>query len=348
MLVRCDLDVPLQDGAITDDSLLERSLPTIQHLASKGAKVVIAAHLGQPAGTGYEKQYSMASVAERLSTLLGQAVTLIPDCVGVSVGRGVSEMSPGDVVLLENLRYYAGEKSNDEEFARSLAAQADVFVNDAVDLVHLAHASTSGVARVLPVAVSGLALKNELDFLQQAVQVPARPFVAVISGDQLAPEVAFFETLLHKADKVVVGGKMAAAFLLARGATSGGIDGGAVAMDAEQVSAAQRLDRVAAARSVSILLQSDETLQSSFSDAKTVLWASTDASVCADSDAVARAMASISGHGAVNVVAGASVASVVKEAGLVGKMSHISANSDKTFEFLKGAILPGVAALNNF
>lgn len=336
VLVRCDLDVPMKNGVVTDDSLLHRSLATIIHLSGKGAKVILAAHRGTPTGSGYDAQLSMGPVAARLSELLGREVPLIPDCVGLSVGRGVAEMAPGGVVLLENLRFYVEEGTNDEDFVKNLASQTDIFVHDAFSAAGHSLASTEGVASVVPLAVCGLALKKELDFLQHAVQEPVRPFVAIVSGSELSSQEALFTRLLHKVDKLVVSGAVSSAFLKARGENIPG----SVVVDEDQLGVAKRLDQLAAQRSVPVLTcGSADTIQSAVNDAKTVLWVDGD-NTFEYSDATAHAMAAVTEQGAVTVV--------VANSAPAAKVSHVSVCDKNALELLNGNEILSIASLNNF
>lgn len=250
MFLRCDLDVPLQNGTVTDDARIRASLPTIEYLTSKGCKVILTSHLGRPKGTGYEPEFSLQPVAARLSTLLNKTVPLVPDCIGISVARAVSEMHPGDVVLLENVRFYAEEEANDADFAHSLAANADVYVNDAFSSAHRAHTSTAGITRSLRPAVSGLLLQKELDHLQGSVAAAKRPFAAIIGGLDVSSKVALLEALLSRVDKLVIGGTMAFAFLQIRGVAVGA----SRAADKQQLDLARRVEKLAAEKGVQLLL----------------------------------------------------------------------------------------------
>ena len=221
VLVRCDLNVPLsKEGAITDDTRIRGSMQTIKYLSSKGAKVLLTSHLGRPKG-GYEKKFSLAPIAPRISQLLGKPVKLVPDCVGVSVGKAVYEMKEGDVVLLENVRFYPEEEKNDKKFAKLLAKNADIYVNDAFGTAHRAHASTAGVTEFLYPSVAGFLLSKELDYLQGAVDVPKRPFAAIVGGSKVSTKISVIEAMLNKVDKLVLGGGMVFTFLKARGVSVG-------------------------------------------------------------------------------------------------------------------------------
>ena len=197
VFVRADFNVPLEKGKITDDTRIRGAIPTIKYLTSKGAKVMLSSHLGRPKG-GYEAKFSLAPITGRLSELLGQPVPLVPDCIGVSVGKQVSEMKDGDVCLLENVRFYPEEEKNVPAFAAKLAENADLFVNDAFGTAHRAHGSTEGVATYLKPSVAGFLLQKELDYLQGAVDVPKRPFAAIVGGSKVSSKISVIEAMLNK------------------------------------------------------------------------------------------------------------------------------------------------------
>ena len=214
VLVRCDFNVPLEDGRITDDRRITEALPTIRLLTEGGAVVALASHLGRPKGVTPE--LSLAPVARRLSELLGRDVPLLPDCVGPEVARAVPDAKPGDVLLLENVRFHPEEERNDPEFAKALAAPFDLYVNDAFGTAHRAHASTVGVAHLLP-GVAGLLIEKEMAYLGQAVESPRRPFVAIMGGSKVKDKIALIENLLPKVDRLLVGGGMTYTFLKSQG-----------------------------------------------------------------------------------------------------------------------------------
>lgn len=207
VLVRCDLNVPLDGKTITDDTRIRASIPTIQYLINMGAKVLLSSHLGRPKD-GPEDKFSLAPVADRLTELLGKKVTMAPDCVGDKVAAIVSGMSNGDVTLLENVRFYKEETKNDPEFSAKLGSLADAFVNDAFGTAHRAHCSTTGVTSFLKPSVAGLLLEKELDYLAGTVANPARPFCAIVGGSKVSSKIGVIESLLDKVDKLVIGGGM--------------------------------------------------------------------------------------------------------------------------------------------
>lgn len=216
VLVRVDFNVPIKDGAVTDNTRITRALPTVERLLSQGAKVVLASHLGRPKGVGFEEEFSLEPVARELSSLIDREVKLASDVIGESAKSLVSEMADGEVVLLENVRFDSREKACDEEFARELASLADAYVNDAFGAAHRAHASTAGVARFLP-AYAGYLMQNEVDSLTAIVDEPARPFVAVLGGSKVSDKIKVIDALLEKADTLIIGGAMCFTFLLADG-----------------------------------------------------------------------------------------------------------------------------------
>ena len=220
VLVRCDLNVPLADGVIGDDTRIRASLPTIQHLVKEGAQVTLCSHLGRPKD-GPEDKFSLKPVSARLSELLGKEVKLANDCIGDSVASLVGGMSDGDVTLLENTRFYKEETKNDPGFVEKLAAPFDMFVNDAFGTAHRAHASTEGVTKFLSPAVSGFLLAKELEYLDGAVANGERPLAAIVGGSKVSSKITVLEALLDKADKVVIGGGMVFTFLKAQGKATG-------------------------------------------------------------------------------------------------------------------------------
>jgi len=264
VLVRCDLNVPLAEGKITDDTRIRGSIPTIEYLVSKGAKVMLTSHLGRPKN-GPEDKFSLAPVAPRLSELLGKEVTLINDCIGPAVAEASSKMNNGDVILLENSRFYKEEEKNDKGFAEKLAANADLFVNDAFGTAHRAHGSTEGVTAFLKPSVAGFLLQKELDYLQGAVDVPKRPFAAIVGGSKVSSKISVIEAMLNKVDKLILGGGMVFTFLKARG-----IDVGASLVEDDQLELATKLEAIAKEKDVEIFLADDVVVADRFAaDANT-------------------------------------------------------------------------------
>ncbi|MFO0706553.1 MAG: phosphoglycerate kinase, partial [Nitrospira sp.] len=217
VIIRADFNVPLDESLqITDDTRIRSTLPTINRVVDEGAMVILCSHLGRPKGA-FDPKYSLAPVAKRLSRLLGKEVTFAPDCIGPAVEQLVAKMNPGDVMLLENLRFHAEEEKNDEAFSKSLASLADVFVNDAFGAAHRAHASTVGITKFIKVAAAGALLKKEIEYLEGAVENPVRPFVAVLGGAKVSGKIGVIENLGKRVDKVIIGGGMAFTFLKAKG-----------------------------------------------------------------------------------------------------------------------------------
>src|SRR5690554_4424814 len=211
VLMRVDFNVPMQDGVITDDKRIRAALPSIQHLIKEGGKVILMSHFGRPKGK-VVAELRLDPIAKRLGELLGQPVQKVDDCIGPDVAKVADALEPGEVLVLENVRFYAEETDNDPEFAKNLASIADLYVNDAFGTAHRAHASTEGVAQYLP-AVSGFLMEKELEFLGGAVENPKRPFVAILGGAKVQDKIAVIESLLSKVDYLIIGGGMAYTFL---------------------------------------------------------------------------------------------------------------------------------------
>lgn len=382
VFVRADFNVPLEKGTnkITDDTRIRGAIPTIKYLTSKGAKVLLSSHLGRPKG-GYEAKFSLAPITPRLSELLGQPVPLVPDCIGVSVGAALSTMKDGDVALLENVRFYPEEEKNDPTFAKKLAANADIFVNDAFGTAHRAHGSTEGVASFLTPSVAGFLLQKELDYLQGAVDEPKRPFAAIVGGSKVSSKISVIEAMLSKVDKLVLGGGMVFTFLKARGVSVGNS-----LVEDDQLELATKLEKIAAEKGVKLFLASDVVvadkfapdaqnkvvsidaipdgwmgldigpntiadIQAGLADCKTVIWNGPmgvfefDA-FAKGTNAIATTLASLTGKGCITIIGGGDSVAAVEKAGLADQMSHISTGGGASLELLEGKVLPGVAALN--
>ncbi|MGH2406175.1 MAG: phosphoglycerate kinase [bacterium] len=377
VLVRVDFNVPMEDGRITDDRRIREALPTIRHLVGRGAKVILASHLGRPKGR-VDESLRLTPVAQRLSELLGRPVPLLPDCVGQAVEAAVARLNPGDVVLLENLRFHAEEEANDPAFAAALARLADLFVNDAFGTAHRAHASTVGVAAHLP-AVAGLLMEKELRHLGQALEAPKRPFVAILGGKKVSDKIGVVQHLLTRADALLIGGGMAYTFLRAQGREIG-----ASLCETDRLGLAAGLLEESARRGVSFRLPVDVVVAtapeasaehkvvdaraippawmgvdigpktaSQFADAiaaaGTIIWNGPMGifeipAFAGGTRAVAEAMAKSQ---AVTVVGGGDTAAAVEEFGLVDNMTHISTGGGASLEFLEGRELPGIAVLQD-
>lgn len=374
VLVRCDFNVPLKDGVITDENRLNGALPTIQYLVKNGAKVILCSHLGKDASK------SLAPVATRLSELLDQPVVFARDeeVVGANAKKAVAEMNDGDIVLLENTRCRKEETKNDPVFSKELASLADVFVNDAFGTAHRAHCSTVGVTEFLDTAVCGYLIQKELKFLGEAVNAPVRPFVAILGGAKVSDKIAVINNLLDKVDTLIIGGGMAYTFLKAQG-----YEIGTSLVEADRVDYAMEMIEKAKAKGVNFLLPVDHRVATEFKDAsaivtedqnipaghmgldigpktdalyadaikdaKTVIWNGPMGVFEFDNFnkgtiAVAKAMADAD---ATTVIGGGDSAAAVNILGFGDKMTHISTGGGASLEFLEGKVLPGIEALNN-
>ncbi len=377
VLVRCDFNVPMEAGRITDDRRIRESLPTMRYLLERDARVILASHLGRPKGRP-DQAFTLAPVAERIGTLLERSVPLLPDCVGPAVEDAVARMRAGEAVLLENLRFHAEEEANDPSFAARLARLADLYVNDAFGTAHRAHASTAGVAAYLP-AVAGLLLEKELTHLGQALDAPVRPFVAILGGKKVSDKIGVIRHLLDRADTLLVGGGMAYTFLRAQGREIGAsiCEHDSLALASELLAEAGRkgvgfelpVDVVAATAveagadhrvvdadaiptgwaGVDIGPRTAARFAGVIRDAGTALWNGPMGvfeipAFAAGTRAVAEAMADSS---AVTVVGGGDTAAAVEAFGLADRMTHISTGGGASLEFLEGQELPGIAVLQD-
>ena len=378
VLVRVDFNVPQDDtGAITDDRRIRAALPTIQYLTGKGARVILASHLGRPKG-GPTPKFSLKPVAERLAQLLAQPVPLAPDSVGLEVQALVGALQNGDVLLLENVRFYPEEEKNDPAFAAKLASLADLFVNDAFGTAHRAHASTEGVAHHLP-AVAGFLLKKELDYLGDTVENPARPFVAILGGAKVKDKIPVIESLLPKVDTLIIVGGMSYTFFKAQGKEIGKslLDTGSLEFVAKvEAEAGDKLmlpvditvadgnpfdvdpstlhtkivpvgEIPADWEGVDIGPVTLKAIAAVLDGAKTVLWNGPAGifefpQFAAGTIGVAQALAD---SAATTIVGGGDSAAAVEKFGFADKMTHISTGGGASLEFLEGKELPGVAAL---
>jgi phosphoglycerate kinase len=381
VLVRCDLNVPLDGKTITDDTRIRASVPTVKYLQENGAKVLLASHLGRPK-SGPEDKFSLGPVAPRLTELLGTEVAMAPDCIGDGVKACVDKMSNGDVLLLENTRFYKEEEKNVAEFAEKLAAPADIFVNDAFGTAHRAHGSTEGVTKFIDTSVAGFLLQKELDYLDGAVSEPKRPFAAIVGGSKVSSKIGVIESLMEKVDKIVIGGGMVFTFLKARG-----LETGSSLVEEDQLELATKLEKIAKEKGITFILPSDvivadkfaadaatqtvtvdsipagwmgldngpkatAEIQAELADCKTVIWNGPmgvfefEAFSKGTFD-IADTLAELTGKGCTTIIGGGDSVAAVEKAGLAEKMSHISTGGGASLELLEGKVLPGVAALKD-
>ena len=384
VLVRCDFNVPLKNGVITDENRIIAALPTIKKLIADGGRVILCSHLGKPKGEP-KPELSLAPVAKRLSELLGKEVVFAADdnVVGENAKAAVAKMQDGDVVLLQNTRYRAEETKNGEEFSKELGSLADIFVNDAFGTAHRAHCSTVGVVSYVKEAVAGYLIGKELKYLGDAVENPVRPFVTILGGAKVADKLSVIENLLNKADTLIIGGGMAYTFLAAKGY---GV--GKSLLDTEKIDYCRDMLKKADEKGVKILLPVDCNIADHFPDpidapievktvdadkipadyegldigpktselfanevknAKTVVWNGPmgvfeNPTLAAGTIAVAKSLAETD---AVTIIGGGDSAAAVNTLGYGDKMTHISTGGGASLEFLEGKELPGIAALND-
>ena len=380
VLVRCDFNVPLIDGKITDENRLVAALPTIKKLISDGGKIILCSHLGKPKGQPVP-ELSLAPVVVRLSELLGQEVKFAadPEVVGANAKAAVADMKDGDVILLENTRYRAEETKNEDAFSKDLASLCDVFVNDAFGTAHRAHCSNVGVTKYVDTAVVGYLMQKEIDFLGNAVNNPERPFVAILGGAKVSSKISVIENLIDKVDTLIIGGGMSYTFSKAQGGTVGDS-----LLEADYCQYALDMLKKAREKGVKLLLPVDTVIADDFSngankkvvksgeipdgwqgldigpetekifcdavkDAKTVVWNGPMGcfempNFAHGTEAVAKALADTD---AVTIIGGGDSAAAVNQLGYGDKMTHISTGGGASLEFLEGKELPGVAAAND-
>ena len=381
VLVRCDFNVPLQDGVITDENRLVGALPTIKYLIAQGAKVILCSHLGKPKGEP-KPELSLAPVAKRLSEMLGQEVVFAADAnvVGENAKAAVSNMKDGDVVLLENTRYRKEETKNEENFSKELASLADIFVNDAFGTAHRAHCSTVGAGQFLEERACGYLIQKELKFLGEAVANPVRPFTAILGGAKVSDKINGINQLLDKVDNLIIGGGMAYTFL-----KSQGYEIGDSLLEADKVDYAKEMIEKAEAKGVKLYLPVDFKTADRFAadaevaitedqniadgyqgldigpktvekfvdvvnNSKTIVWNGPMGvfefeAFAGGTLAIAKAMAAL--EDATTVIGGGDSAAAVNQLGFGDKMTHVSTGGGASLEFLEGKELPGIAALDN-
>jgi phosphoglycerate kinase len=372
ILMRVDFNVPMQAGKVTDDKRIKASLPTIQYVLAQGASLVLMSHLGRPKG-GPDPEFSLKAASETLAGLLGKPVQMAPDCVGPEVEKMAKALKPGDVLMLENTRFHAGEEKNDLELAKQMSALGEVYVNDAFGSAHRAHSSTEGVTHFLP-AVSGFLMEQELEYLGRATSNPEHPYIAILGGAKISDKIAVVENLLAVCDKLIIGGGMANTFLAAKGfnmqdslVEAGSVDTAksilmksgnklllpvdaviADKFEAEANSKVVDADKLPAGwRIMDIGPKSLEAFKAALNGAKLIVWNGPMGvfempKFAEGTFAIAKLLAD---SGATTVIGGGDSASAVKKAGVAKQMTHVSTGGGASLEFLEGKVLPGVAAL---
>ena len=381
VLMRVDFNVPIEDGTITDDNRIRQALPSIKHVIEEGGLLILTSHLGRPGGEKKD-ELSLKPLAEHLQTLLDAKVHFATDCIGDEAKSVIDFADFGEVVLLENVRFHAREKANDESFCKALASHADVFVNDAFGSSHRAHASVAGVAEYLQPAVSGFLLEKEIKYLNQSVNNPDRPFIAILGGAKVSDKIGVIEHLLSNVNSIIIGGGMTYTFYKAKGLPIGNS-----LFEEDKIELAGELLKKAEESGVNMVLPLDSVVAKEFSNdaefevvdedgiedgwmaldigpqsaiafgnmiknAKTVVWNGPmgvfEMENFADGTfAVAEALAEATKFGATTIVGGGDSAAAIKKAGLEDKVSHVSTGGGASLEFLEGKELPGVAALTD-
>jgi len=381
VLMRVDFNVPLKDGSITDETRIQAAIPSIKHLLQGGAKLVLCSHVGRPDGKA-DPKYTLAPVAKRLSEILGQDVALTPDCIGAQAAELRKNLQAGQVLLLENTRYHAEEEKNDAAFAKELAGQAEIFVNDAFGTAHRAHASTEGVTKFIPISAMGFLIESELEYLEVKLDQPERPFLVIMGGSKVSDKIQVITALMEKADAFLIGGAMANTFRKAQG-----FETGDSRVEEDKLDLALSILAKAKEKGVDFLLPADTRVTQEFKEgattklsgiygqgggvekgwegidigdvaigefvaeiakAKTIIWNGPVGVFEMDcfahgTKAIAEAMAK---SDAVTIVGGGDSVTAVNKFGLDDQMTFISTGGGASLELLEGKILPGVAALS--
>lgn len=381
VLMRVDFNVPLKDGEITDDTRIQAAIPSIKHLLKGGAKLVLCSHLGRPDGSP-KPEFSLAPIAKRLGEILGQNIELAPDCIGEKAAAMRAALQPGQVLVLENTRYHSEEEANDAAFAKELAGQAQIFVNDAFGTAHRAHASTAGVTKFIPVAAMGFLIESELEYLDEKLQNPERPFLVIMGGSKVSDKIQVISALMEKADAFLIGGAMANTFRKAQGYATGDSR-----VEADKLDLALEILAKAKEKGVDFLLPADTRVTQEFKEgaetkvtgiygqgggvedgwegidigdvaikefvaemakAKTIIWNGPVGVFEIDcfghgTKAIAEALAASEGT---TIVGGGDSVTAVNKYGLEDKMTFISTGGGASLELLEGKTLPGVAALS--
>lgn len=382
VLIRVDFNVPFHDGKIADDTRIKGALPTIKYAVEKDAKVILCSHLGRPPGV-VEKRFSLKPVSSRLSEIIGNEVLFVEDCIGDEVKNKISALRSGSIILLENVRFHKGEKTNNKDFARKLADLAHIYINDAFGIAHRTHASTVGVTEFVDKSAAGFLLEKELEILGKVFKKPERPFVAILGGAKVSDKVPIIKSFIDKrVDKLLIGGAMAYTFFKSNGYTVG-----KSLVEDDMLPIALEIQKMARKAKIELVLPTDHQVVDSFDplnsnkimpidftntgqvgldigtetslifgkaleEAKTIIWNGPmgmfeEKPFDKGTFSIAKAIAKATDKGAFSVVGGGDLVSAIKQSGFADKISHISTGGGAALEFLSGTTLPGVAALDD-